>query len=342
VVRDPLEWAQTMSLPKLQWWHEWCNDSHNHSFPGLQEYKQHRSVLSFYRKYQHRLNQFIKAHPSWSYVEVDLRHPQTQIASSLEQQLGIDQKCWIEWTQGTVPIQPDPLVPILLQEQVRINNITFPMLVTAMPKARTTTVHNYFRCGMGNWTAAHQWAMTNHEAVEPFRMRPIGGCMLQNADNNTYPFFKGCSHAYVWSDTSVLTNGRPSVCFFPFLHKQGLERFYASYPHGTILNVIRNTTSWVSSATRWRNMPKRWVHAKCEGFPTKLNTTAEEWGQLYESITHRLRAFAKAHPSLTYIEVPLSDQAGAILKDIFRFPDSCLGHMNVNKKSHVKGDKKTN
>jgi hypothetical protein len=350
LVRDPLEWAQTMSLPKLQWWHEWCNDSHNNSFPGLHEYKQQRSLLGFYLEYQYRLKQFVQAHPTWNYIEVDLRNSQTQIALEMEQQLGIEQKCWMESSQGNVHIQPDSLVPSLLQKQRRINDVTFPMLVTAMPKAGTNTVHDYFLCGLGNWVGAHQWAMTTHEALEPFQMEPIGECMLRNADNNTYPFFKGCGYAFIWSDTGLLRPGRlkrpgseiqdrDPVCFYPFLHRQGLERFYASYPYGTILNVIRNTTSWVSSAIRWKEMPKRWVKAKCDGFPSKINTTVEEWGQFYESITHRLRAFAKAHPSLTYIEVPLSSQTGAILKDIFRFPDHCFGHSNVNTKIPVEGEK---
>ena len=120
------------------------------------------------------------------------------------------------------------------------------------------------------------------------------------------------------------------LCYYPQLHRDGLERFYKSYPYGTILNTIRNSQSWADSAFRWHGLTNRWVRGGCEGFPTEVNLPSSQWEAWYESVQDTIRQFAKEHPTLTYIELPLSNQTGAMLHDVFGFPRHCWGHANVN------------
>lgn len=334
VVRDPIEWHQSLSWYFPKYWDEWCNPTHDNVFPSgsgsNNQTRSERDMVAFYMQYQHRLKQFVKHHATtWKYVEVQLDDDSPEsIGNHLQEQLGFPSQCWTKSTQGNTPIQYDPDIPTVLQDQVRPNDVGFPIWSVAMPKAGTSTLHDYMLCGLGTWTAAHQWTA---KSVEPYEVVPIGKCLKENAQNDHYPFFDRCGQSLVYSDTGILGG----ICYYAFLELDGLERFYKSYPYGTIVNTIRNTKSWVSSAFRWKDLPKRWVKAGCDPsvFPTNVNTTQEEWGDWYEGLQNGIRKFAKEHPTLTYIEVPLSDQAGTILNDIFRFPDSCWGHHNVNYKN---------
>lgn len=332
VVRDPVEWLDSLPKQFPRFWSDWCNPSHNNTFPSAQEISNlddnPRPMLGFYLQYQQRLRQFAKDHPTMNYIEINLQDSPQSTAARLEQSLGIQSQCWIESVQGNVRMLPDAAIPHVLQEQPRPNTVGYPILVTAMPKAGTTTLHSYFECGLGPWASAHQWTSLTEE---PSHSVAIGECLINNTNHDHYPFFDGCGHHLVWGDTGVLRQ-QQHTCYFPFLHRQGLERFYKSYPYGTILNTVRNTTSWVDSAFRWRELPNRWVNAKCEGFPTQRWAPRAEWGAWYEGVQKTVRKFAQEHPTLTYIELPLSDQTGDMLHDIFGYPRGCWGHANVNTK----------
>ncbi|CAB9508696.1 expressed unknown protein [Seminavis robusta] len=333
-VRDPKEWAESLSPQLPQYWHEWCNDSHNHTFPGMGEYDNQQHLHHFYLKYQHRLLKFAAMNPDWNYVEIDLRRSRDEVGFQLQQQLGFDKKCWLESTSGSI-VGDDPMV---LANQPRPNDITFPALVTAMPKSGTTTMHEYFVCGMGDWTSSHQFTWTTHEAKRPVTQLSIGECMLDNINDNTYPLLKGCGNSLVFSDTGALrlenkTRNQDSICYYPMVHLHSLERFYRSYPEGTIIHIVRNATSWISSVRRFHRLDKRWVkgyNCRGGGFPEDVKTSDEEWGEFYDGVTEIVRSFAKSHPSLTYMEIPLSEQAEPMLYDAFRFPRNCWGKSNVN------------
>ena len=68
-------------------------------------------MVGFYFEYQHTLKQFLIAHPSWKYVEIDLEASSTDTALQLQDQLGISSQCWVESTQGNISSQPDAQVP---------------------------------------------------------------------------------------------------------------------------------------------------------------------------------------------------------------------------------------
>ncbi|CAB9500211.1 expressed unknown protein [Seminavis robusta] len=336
VIRDPMEWVQTLSPQLPKHWHEWCNDNHNNAFPGLGEVNNKRSLLGFYLEYQNRIKEFVanNNNQNWNYVEIDLRHSHQEIGAQLQQQLGIDKQCWVDSAVGNFGTEEDD--PLILANQPRPNDITYPALVTAMPKSGTSTINDYFGCGLGEWTASHQWTWMTHDSPKGVKEITIGECMVANSENNT-DILKGCGNAMVWSDTGVLRHANrkmktKGICYLPMLHMQGLERFYNAYPRGTIIHMVRETSSWISSVKRWNNLHLRWVKGKCmgAGFPKHVDAPDREWEQFYEGVTEIVRSFVKSHPSLTYIELPLSENAAPMVHDIFRFPKSCWGHSNVN------------
>ena len=326
----------------VQWWYDqvyksdypdkwqWCDDP----FPNDNSLE---SMMPFYQEYQSKLDSFVEAHPSWKYIKIDIDNVQETPRTTgdmLEHRLGIPSTCWTDAMEGTLPdIATEQAPDTITAKLKRPNDINFPILVTALPKSGTTTIDEYFKCALGRWTAAHQWTKPTNVSRFP-DATPIGKCMMENVKGNL-PLLHDCGNARVWSDIGILQNKitptSNGTCFYPTLHKNALERFYRDHPTGTLLMVVRNSTQWYQSTKKWNNLSARWSRARCEGFPPP-GSTAQEWKAFYEQHTQRIRDFAKAHPSLTYIEVPLvAKETGLLLEDVFGVSSNCWGTTNTNK-----------
>jgi len=320
VKRNPQEWYKTLSYDSIQRWRDLCQSSHpSVTFPyfnsGQEEW------FEFYNQYLERIQTFIRRHPGLLYVEISLDQAR-ESALTLQKHLGVDPQCWYDSIS-----RPDVVPP-------RPNDITYPLLVTALSKSGTTTVHDYFTCGLGGGTSIHTWTK-NRTTKEPLW---IGACMEHNLKMNR-PLLEDCSYYKVWSDIQYLDKEKGSSwslgrCFVPsFEQNGGLQAFARDYPYGTLLHVVRNATAWSQSAHCYNNLANRWSRAKdCSGFPPP-NSKEEAWVNFYQQHTAWVRRFAKEHSTLTYIEIQLEDpQTPVILEQAFGIPTYCWGHSNENRK----------
>ena len=366
VRQNPDHWWKTLSsdMPKRRT--QWCPTLYGYPNATQHNNNNKEAWIQFYNEYYEGLRTFVSDHPSWGYAEIDFqdfatsnpsnKQQQTlsmlhkEIGLQLEQQLGIDQLCWLDSVvSGKVPNQETTFVTDGSQYTqskdqmnafaVRPNSIRYPIFVASLPKSGTSTTHNYFTCGLGRGQSAHQWSLpskvpVNATAKSDFKSIPIGSCMYENTQNNQ-PILEGCGNAKVWTDTGVLRFGgrnKTKLCYMPSVHK-GLNAFYKQYPYGTILLLHRNATDWYKSAVKWNKLTERWSKVKCKGFPSQ-GSNESTWVQWYEDHTRSVRQFARDHPTMTYLEAPLSPTyTGEWLHSIFGFPEECWGHSNINDNS---------
>jgi hypothetical protein len=336
VIQDPYEWYTTLPKDYHRHWSEWCNPTHNNTFPNVDT---QQGYVQFYNMYQERLRTFVQGHPSWRYVEVDIRNRPETIATNLSKQLGIPAPCWTRSYDTTATATNTRIQDFgttendhggdstarKSSERLFPNNLRFPILITALPKSGTTTIHKYFRCGLGRWTAAHQQVLN----LTSGKTTTIGECIKENLDKER-PILHQCGNARVFSDIGVF-HRNDTLCYYPTLHDNGLDEFVKSYPYGTILHVRRNVTAWYHSAKKWDNLLARWSNSNpfCQDVFPPLDSNQSVWERWYENYNQRIESFATNHSTLTYLDIPLEDStASAVLKEAFGFRPDCWGHAN--------------
>jgi len=152
-----------------------------------------------------------------------------------------------------------------------------------------------------------------------------------------------------------------------FLPTDALENIATFYPNATVLFVNRDPAKWFQSAVKWNDLlprmrtykgsnltngfferPENYVSASSEELAAiarkgkkrkKIKLTEKDkdeatWTRFVHNYATYIRSFAKTHPSLTYIEVPLDDNTGMALEERTGIPNECWGHANTNEK-HV-------
>ncbi|CAB9518608.1 expressed unknown protein [Seminavis robusta] len=333
-VQDPQDWYRTLSKDFPWHWAEWCNPSHGISFP---EHDNQDNYVQFYNNYQDRLRSFLQQHPSLTYIELDLRNSQESIAAGLMPQLGIPEKCWTNSFAAKVPEIPDEGDDDAFEGEngtgdykvktttgLLLNELRFPILVTALPKSGTTTISEYFRCGLGQWASAHQQTLN----LTNFKSTTIGHCMMENL-NSGLPLLHRCGNARVFSDIGIFLI-KQSTCYYPTLHG-GLEEFAKAYPYGTILHLRRNFKSWYDSSNRWGDLLKRWSSSQmCRNIFPPPHSNQSAWENFYRGHDKLIEDFAQEHPTISYLDIPLAS-AGTVLHETFGFAAECWGHANINK-----------
>lgn len=189
-----------------------------------------------------------------------------------------------------VTAQPyDPFAP--LSKPLKV---PYPIFVLNLPKTGTTTIWQYFECGLGPNHAVHWWTNKN---------KRIGPCLDYNIRRDQPPL-KRCGNFDVWIDCGYTSKG--GGCFFPAVH--GLKAFYQHYPNATLLLIQRDADSWFKSASKWGNMLENWSRSCRQSFfpnDTKRSDLNEDnFKNLYRRIINNIQQFAKEHPSMTYLEPP--------------------------------------
>ena len=214
--------------------------------------------------------------------------------------------------------------------------VPYPILVLNLPKSGTTTIWQYFECGLGKDPehAVHWWTTGNQ--------KQIGPCFHYNLMHQQDVLHR-CGDYDVWIDCGYVKapkNAAVTDCFFPAVH--GLENFYQHHPNGTILFIEREVEAWYQSAAKWGNgnMLRKWSRAcRSSFFPQEepshqeVLLTEKDWKEMYQRVTQNVRQFSAAHPSLTYLEpdVTLEDPAvGSWLEEHVGIAASCWGKCQPN------------
>lgn len=120
-----------------------------------------------------------------------------------------------------------------------------------------------------------------------------------------------------WTDEGMPGNGNTIPCFYPSF--EALENIHRFYPQATIMTVVTEPKSWLESA---RSLVGRWQwYCKDKG------ATDEDWVNFYDKHTEHVRRFAKEHPSLTYVEIPL-DSPPLVFEEKTGVQASCCKHQS--------------
>jgi hypothetical protein len=222
--------------------------------------------------------------------------------------------------------------PVLLQ-------VPTPIFVASLPKSGTTSIWQYFQCG--GHAASHQWIKVLEDdpaakavasngtntvpvAAATSSSMQSGACIRRNIARNRPPF-AGCGQSPVLTDTGFANFAGPGLadCYYPSM--DALDAIYESYPTATILLVVRQTASWLTSmqAHGEGSLLLRWKNCN---LTRRAGLAPEDLTALYEWHSRHVRDFCAAHPSLTYIEAALEDASvGAYLQERIGIAASCWG-----------------
>ncbi|CAB9523623.1 expressed unknown protein [Seminavis robusta] len=315
----PRLWLDALPKDLKTHWKKWCNPTHADAFPKSSKATATADAqyIEFYNNYYQKLDEFVEKHQGWGRVSINLDEDPDVTAKQLEEELKLPQKCWKDAVKGEMADAAG--------SARRPMDISFPILVTSLPKSGAATAQQYFACGLGGWTAAHQWTTPSDSTPDnPLRDVPIGQCLQQNFKiDHKKDVFKGCGHARVWSDVGFMrsTQGK---CYYPTLDEDFMDAFANYYPHATIFHAVRDAKEWLTS-TKVTKLPERWSAAEnCVGFPDDPTEEAM-WHDFYNNYTQRIRKFAASHVNMTYIEIPLTDDGAQHLQSIFGFHPKCWG-----------------
>lgn len=231
-----------------------------------------------------------------------------------------------------------------IEHATHVGRLPLPIFVPSLPKSGTTTLWQYFLCG--EQKASHWQVFTSRGKHSRGFLRPhskdkwlfTGECVENNLLEGIEPF-EDCGDYDIFADTGYFErnpfwkritgfHNDHVHCYYPPL--DALEEIYEEFPNATWLHVTRKPEKWWSSAQRWSRLVFYMKRCNATGLPG-LDATEEDFLQFYEDHNERIRQFAKEHPSLTYVEVGLSDpDTPSRLRNLTGIDDTCFGHYNVN------------
>jgi hypothetical protein len=314
-IKDPMEWYTSLSSQFKRDWPTACTQNHDHGnndFPANSSEQQ--QWVDFYQQYHKFLRTAVMQHPAATFLEIDLSSKEPQRSGQeLEQHLAIPSSCW---TQAAM----DPTLP---------KDITYPIFVASLPKSATTTSYKYLNCGLGDDEGRH-YEIEN----DPNRHRTlVASCFYNNVQNNR-SITENCGDYLHWSDIGAIYHlDHRRHCYYPTL-EGGLEEIYKAHPYATIFLTTRDPVRWYESALNYYNTLSLWTQfCTGSGFPSNASDVSA-WVDFYHNHTNLVRAFARSHPTMNYVEVKLEEEEELLttLQDHFGFSDTCWGHSNVQRK----------
>lgn len=245
---------------------------------------------------------------------------------------------------------------------VSVLKVNAPIFIMTLPKGGTTTLHQYFQCGLGIGASVHH----TYPYAKQNKLEKAGRVMENNIEQGVplldskgiKKYRNGTAIPDVLDQYQVFSN-------FDFYHYKQKRMFSALdaldniarfYPTATILYTERNPMAWLNSARRWGNLLYRWRTFKAspvvhglfqptgrENFPAlnKDSTQADhdQWSEFYRNYGQYIRDFVKEHPSLTLVELPLDFQTGSTLEDRIGIPSICWGHAHRSNDTEKKNKK---
>jgi len=117
-------------------------------------------------------------------------------------------------------------------------------------------------------------------------------------------------------------------CFLPGVH--GLENIAEHYPNSTVMMFKFDAEKWIRVNREFQTLSR--MGAYCDGAPSPArgadqHVTDAMWIKFHEDYLESIRAFAREHPSLTYIEVEVeSKETPRMLEEATGLPANCYGH----------------
>ena len=213
-------------------------------------------------------------------------------------------------------------VPIEATPEIRqkVGQWPNPLLVVGLPKAGTSSIAEYFRCG-GIEKVAH------HKCLN----RACGAIIQKNLQAGRSPLFAtGKNDVYVQIDVELnVDKGLP--CFFPQI--EALEDLHHAHPNSTLLLNTRDINAWVRSVRAWAGMDTRLSKCNITGLPAGKGLKERELKRFFSNQALRVAKFVDRFPSHQLVNVKIdSPDAGEVMETAFGISRTCWGHHNNNLK----------
>lgn len=210
-----------------------------------------------------------------------------------------------------------------------------PIIVMGMPKAGTSSLAQYFQCGLGD---AWRHRVSHYECKKGYVLNvsqpqlqashPCGMRLVNNADQKRHAF-EGINHydVYTQMDAPLGTDRyfMPQISY--------TRAIYDAYPNATWILNHRHPQAWLKSVDKWRDLRQRFIGStfKLPWFGKGVGVQDEEMLRFYNYSVQYIRDFVDSHPSVTLVEVRVDHpNAGDILEQGFGIDQSCWGQHNVN------------
>eukprot|EP00566_Odontella_aurita_P017784 CAMPEP_0113593292 /NCGR_PEP_ID=MMETSP0015_2-20120614/38354_1 /TAXON_ID=2838 /ORGANISM="Odontella" /LENGTH=260 /DNA_ID=CAMNT_0000499989 /DNA_START=1 /DNA_END=783 /DNA_ORIENTATION=+ /assembly_acc=CAM_ASM_000160 len=218
----------------------------------------------------------------------------------------------------------------LLGASITQMNVSLPILVMGMPKTGTTTISHFFECP-GRYNVSHFFCRPGKMAESKCGVR-----VKDNIDKGRSPL-QGIENfdVYAQLDAWALRKNKKIdyKCYLPQV--EALEQIHAHYPKATLLLNTRRVENWIRSLDSYNGGRMRNQMESCDipGLPAGIGIQDSDLKTFYLDHIERIRAFARAHPSHSFLEVDIeSSDAGMMMEDAFGIDHSCWGHKNKSDK----------
>lgn len=211
-----------------------------------------------------------------------------------------------------------------------------PIFVMGMPKAGTSSLANFFQCGLGRrWRhrVSHyecgKGYVFNASLAQQSSLVPCGIRLVRNVDAKK-PLLDRIDHFDVYTELDA--NVGHDRLYLPQISYT--RAIYNGYPNATWILNIRDPHKWLSSVNRWRDLRDRFTNStfKIEWFQKGVGQKDSDMLRLYNHTLAHIRNFVTQNPSITLVEVMVEEpNAGQVLEDAFGISRQCWGQHNVQK-----------
>ena len=217
-----------------------------------------------------------------------------------------------------------------------------PIFVLTLPKGGSTTIHQYFQCGLGIGASAHN----RYPYAQSDKLKHVGITMRDNIKQNKPLLTVDHDSLDKYQIFSDYDSFRGSL----FSMVDSLDNISKFYPNSTILYVRRDPSDWFRSASNFGSLLSRFRSREKSPLveslfppdapkrPAGMNET--HWTTFYENYSDYIKKFALEHPSLTYLEVPLDSNTDTVMQERIGIPRRCFVHANVSNKLKGKNETK--
>ena len=234
----------------------------------------------------------------------------------------------------TVRIRKSEDQAVTLKESGRLlhpSNLKLPtpVIVMGMMKAGTTSIYGYFKCGLDPSVSKISHYDCKPKGGHPEKIgMACGKRMRRNLTKLRKLAFDTMDNFNLYAELDAQElNGGMTLPQWDFT-----EQIYEHFPNATWILNWREPRKWLRSVDRWQDLRKRFIdNPFLPDLPRGKGEKDSDMLQFYEAQAQRIRDFARAHPSLSFVELPIdSPNAGKILENSFGIREDCWSNRNIN------------
>ena len=207
-----------------------------------------------------------------------------------------------------------------------------PIIVVGLPKAGTTSIYGYFKCGLDPKKAKISHYNCNDRGHHKNTMS-CGKRMRRNLTKLNKPAFDNMDKFHIYTELDAQEyNGGMTVPQWEFL-----DGIHNHFPNATWILNLRNPHDWLNSVNRWQDLRQRFIDNPFQpNLPRGKGKNDDDMINFYLAQAERIRNFVRDHPSHTLVEVQIDgdkdnkNDAGQVMEDAFGISKVCWKKRNSN------------